>query len=43
MTVDSEPDDPETTEIGRTILRGFVFNYRPSGLGHKFFAIRIHY
>ena len=43
ITVDSEPDDPETTEIGRTILRGFVFNYRPSGSGHKFFAIRIHY
>jgi hypothetical protein len=43
MTVDSEPNDPETTEIGRTIIRGFVFNYRPNGLGHKFFALRIHY
>ncbi len=43
MTADSEPNDPETTEIGRTIIRGFVFNYRPSGLGHKFFALRIHY
>jgi hypothetical protein len=43
MTVDSEPDDPETTDIGRTIIRGFVFNYKPSGFGHKFFALRIHY
>ncbi len=43
MTVDSEPDNPETTEVGRTIIRGFVFNYRPNGLGHKFFALRIHY
>ncbi len=43
MTVDSEPDNPETTEIGRTIIRGFVLNYRPTGLGHKFFALRIHY
>ncbi len=43
MAVDSEPNDPETTEVGRTIIRGFVFNYRPSGLGHKFFALRIHY
>jgi len=31
MTVDSEPDDPETTDFGRTIIRGFVFNYKPSG------------
>jgi hypothetical protein len=43
MTVDSEPDNPETTAIGRTIIRGFVLNYRPSGIGHKFFALRIHY
>ncbi len=45
MTVNSEPGDPETeaTEVGRTIIRGFVFNYRPSGLGHKFFALRVHY
>ena len=43
MAVDSEPNDPETTEIGRTVIRGIVFNYRPSGLGHKFFALRIHY
>ncbi len=43
MTVDSEPDYPETTEVGRTIIRGFVLNYRPTGLGHKFFALRIHY
>ena len=43
MTVDNEPDDPETTEIGRTIIRGFVFNYKPSGFGHKFLALRIHY
>ena len=42
MTVD-ESNDPETTDVGRTIVRGFVFNYRPSGFGHKFFAIRIHY
>ena len=42
MTVD-ESNDPETTDVGRTIVRGFVFNYRPSGLGHKFFAVRIHY
>ncbi len=43
MTVDNEPDDPETTAIGRTIIRGFVFNYKPSGFGHKFLALRIHY
>ena len=43
MTEDSEPNDPQTTELGRTIIRGFVFNYRPTGLGHKFFALRIHY
>ena len=43
MAVNSEPDDPETTEVGRTIIRGFVFNYRPSGFGHKFFALRVHY
>ena len=43
MAVDSEPNDPQTTEIGRTVIRGIVFNYRPSGLGHKFFALRIHY
>ncbi len=43
MTVDSEPDDPETTDLGRTIIRGVYFNYRPSGLGHKFFALRVHY
>jgi len=43
MAVDSEPNDPETTEVGRTIIRGFVFNYRPSGFGHKFFALRVHY
>ena len=43
MTVDSEPNNPETTDFGRTIIRGIVFNYRPNGLGHKFFALRIHY
>ena len=43
MTADSEPDDPETTDIGRTIVRGFVFNYRPTGFGHQFFALRVHY
>ena len=43
MAVDSEPDDPETTDLGRTIIRGFVFNYRPSGFGHKFLALRVHY
>ena len=43
MTVDSEPDDPETIDVGRTIIRGFVFDYRPSGFGHKFFALRIRY
>jgi hypothetical protein len=40
MTLDSEP---ETTDVGRTIIRGFVLNYRPTGLGHKFFALRVHY
>ncbi|MCK5458283.1 MAG: hypothetical protein KAI20_00200, partial [Thermoplasmatales archaeon] len=43
MAVDSEPNDPETTDIGRTIIRGFGYNYRATGLGHKFFALRIHY
>ena len=42
MTVD-EQDDPETTQLGRTILRGFVLNYRNSGFGNKFFALRVHY
>ena len=43
MTVDDTPDDPETTDLGRTILRGFVLNYRNSGFGNKFFALRVHY
>ena len=43
MTIDSEPNDPETTELGRTVITGVVFNYRPNGLGHKFFALRVHY
>jgi len=43
MTTDNNLDDPQTTDIGRTIIRGFVFNYKPSGFGHKFFALRIHY
>ena len=45
MAVDSEPGDPETeaTDVGRTIIRGLVLNYRSTGLGHKFFALRIHY
>ena len=42
LTVD-QIDDPEQTDVGRTILRGFIFNYRPSGFGHKFFALRVHY
>jgi hypothetical protein len=43
MAVDSEPNDPQTTEIGRTVITGVVFNYRPNGLGHKFFALRVRY
>ena len=43
MTIDSEPDDKETTDLGRTILRGFVLNNRNSGFGNKFFALRVHY
>jgi len=43
LTTDIEPDDPEQTAVGRTIIRGFVFNYRNSGFGNAFFAIRIHY
>lgn len=36
-------EDPEPTDIGRTIIRGFYFNYKPSGLDSRFFALRIHY
>ena len=43
IATDDNPEDPQTSEFGRTIVRGFVFNYRPSGFGHKFFALRIHY
>jgi hypothetical protein len=44
IAVNSEPGDPEPeTDIGRTVIRGFILNYRPTGLGHKFFAIRVHY
>jgi len=43
MAVESESNDAQTTDVGRTIIRGFVFNYRPSGFGHKFFALRVHF
>jgi len=43
MTVDDAPDDPEPTAIGRTIVRGIVFNYRNSGFGNAFLALRVHY
>jgi len=43
MTPDANTEDPQTSDFGRTIIRGFVFNYRPSGFGHRFFALRIHY
>jgi len=38
-----EDNDPEPTDIGRTIIRGFYFNFKPSGLDNRFFALRIHY
>jgi hypothetical protein len=38
-----EDNDPEPTDIGRTIVRGFYFGYKPNGIGNKFFALRIHY
>jgi hypothetical protein len=43
MAVEQQPEDPETTDIGRTIIRGFYFNMRPNGFGYRFFALRIHY
>ena len=44
IAVDSDLGDPQTeSDVGRTIIRGFVLNYRPTGLGHKFFALRIHF
>ena len=38
-----EDDETEPTDIGRTIVRGFYFGYKPNGLGNRFFALRIHY
>lgn len=35
--------DPKTTDIGRTIIRGVFFNLKHTGLGERFFALRIHY
>lgn len=35
--------DPNTTDIGRTIVRGLVFGYKPGGVITRFFAIRIHF
>jgi len=35
--------DPQTTDIGRTVLRGFYFNMRQNGLGHRLFAFRVHF
>ena len=42
MEAKTEPDT-ETTDIGRTIVRGFFFNYRQAGLKNQFFALRVHY
>ena len=42
MEEKKEPDTG-TTDIGRTIVRGFFFNYRQVGLKNQFFALRIHY
>ena len=35
--------DPQTTDVGRTIIRGFYFNLKPTGRGNHFFALRIHF
>ena len=35
--------DPQSTDIGRTIIRGFFFNMRSTGRGVHFLALRIHY
>lgn len=43
ISADTTIEDPEETAIGRTIIRGFVFNFRPSGFGYRFLALRIHY
>ena len=43
MTVDSEPDDPETTDVGRMTIGGFVLFFRHVGENYKFFALRVSY
>lgn len=35
--------DPQTTDMGRTILRGFYFNMRHTGRGNHFIALRMHF
>lgn len=42
-TLSSTSTDPNTTDMGRTMIRGIVFNYKSTGLKTHFFAIRIHY
>ena len=42
MTAEPEPDTG-TTDIGRTIVRGFFVNFKSIGLKNQFFAVRIHY
>ena len=38
------PDSEDSTlSIGRTLVRGFFFNFKTVGLKNQFFAIRIHY
>lgn len=39
----TDDDDKGTTDIGRTIIRGFFFNLKPAGLKYQFFALRVHY
>jgi hypothetical protein len=43
INADTILEDPEETALGRTMIRGFVFNFRPNGFGYKFLALRIHY
>ena len=42
MTAEPEPDTG-TTDVGRTIVRGFFLNFKSMGLQNQFFALRIHY
>jgi hypothetical protein len=43
MTQEKAVNEPEPTDIGRTVVRGFYFNMRPNGFGYRFFALRVHY